>query len=398
MKTRRGSLFAGAARVEITPHAPQFLAGYGARNHPSVGVHDPLNLRALYFRDLPGTEAAVVSGDILWFGRWMPGRIRELVREHLGIPHERLLLFCVHDHSAPGFRNDHGEFREWSEAVAGKVLAAIALAKLRAAPAAFRLARGRSGIGINRREKRPDGRIVLGKNPGGPIDRELVALAVTVGRKPAAFVANFACHGVVLGQENYLVSGDWPGNASRLVEKGAGARGSGASATSPLCGGAPLLILNGGCGNVNSRIGPQNSFGPVNLLAAEFARDFRRTIRLSKPLPGGTIAGRERAIRLPAKKRKKTLRVVLKGLRAGPLIILGYPGEMFSETAMAVKAAFPGRAVMVCSYAEESLSGYIPVREAYPEGGYEVDSSPYAPGGEAVLRRELIALGRSLLR
>ena len=383
MKTGRGSLFAGAARIEITPRAPQFLAGYGARNHPSEGVHDPLNLRALYLRDSRGTEAAVVSGDILWFGRWMPGRIRELVRGHLGIPRERLLLFCVHDHSAPGFRYDNPEFKEWSEAVAGKVLAAVALAKTRAAPAGFRLARGRSGIGINRREKRPDGRIVLGKNPGGPIDRELVALAVMAGRKPSAFIANFACHGVVLGQESYLVSGDWPGNASRLVEKRTG---------------TPLLILNGGCGNVNSRIGPQNSFGPVNLLAAEFARDFRRTIRRAAARPGGTITGHEKAIRLPAKKGKKTLRVVLKGLRAGPLLILGYPGEMFSETAMAVKAAFPGRAVMVCSYAEESLSGYIPVREAYPEGGYEVDSSPYAPGGEAVLRHELIALGRSLLR
>jgi hypothetical protein len=379
---KAGRLFAGVAAVEITPRAPQFLAGYSARNHPSTGVHDPLNLRALYLKDACGTDAAVVSADILWFGKWMAPRIRELVEGELGIPHELLLLFCVHDHSAPGFR-DTPEFREWMEMVAGKALAAIALAKSRAVPASLSLARGISRIGTNRRQRLDDGRIILGRNPGGPIDREIVALAVRAGRKPVAFMANFACHGVILGQENYLVSGDWPGNASRLVQERTG---------------APLLILNGGCGNVNSRIGPQNSFGPVNLLAREFARDFRRTIRRAAALSGGSIAGREKAIRLPAKKGKKALMVVLKGLRAGPLIILGYPGEMFSETAMAVKAAFPGRAVMACSYAEESLSGYIPVREAYPEGGYEVDSSPYAPGGEAVLRRELIALGRSLLR
>ena len=72
------------------------------------------------------------------------------------------------------------------------------------------------------------------------------------------------------------------------------------------------------------------------------------------------------------------------------------PSVVGGSVAVAVKAAFHGRPVMACSYAEESLGGYIPVREAYPEGGYEVASSPYAPGAEGILRKALVSLGRSL--
>jgi hypothetical protein len=388
-----GGLIAGGARLEITPRTPQFLAGYGARNHPSTGVHDPLFLRALYVRDAAGVEAAVVSADILWFGAWLPGRIRDLVGESLGIPRERLALFGVHTHSAPGVaKATHGDasaspgnrgepdnYKEWLEGVAGKALAAITLAKDQAHPAIIKTARGTSMIGINRRERTKDGKIILGKNPKGPIDRELVAVGVDgTDGKPVARLANFACHGVVMGQESYKVSGDWCGNAARIIEKSQGE--------------APFLFLNGGCGNVNSRIGPQNSFAPVKLLAGEFGRDFKSAAGKFLPLHGvARIAGKERKVRLPGKDGKPR-EVVLKGLRIGPLTIVGFPGEMFSETVMAVKGAFPGRAVMVCSYSEDSLKGYLPVKEAYAEGGYEIGASPYSSGAEGKVRRELIRL------
>lgn len=376
---KSGNLLAGAARVDITPRTPQFLAGYGARNHPSTGIHDPISMRALYVRDPGGVEAVVISADILWLGSWMPGRIRELVGGQLGIPRERLALFGVHTHSAPGNRGEPDNYREWLEGVAGKALAAIALAKGRARPAIIKTARGKSMIGINRRERTKDGRIILGKNPGGPIDRELVAVGVDgTDGKPVARLANFACHGVVMGQESYKVSGDWCGNAARIIEKRYGE--------------APFLFLNGGCGNVNSRIGPQNSFAPVKLLAGEFGRDFKAAERKFLPLRGpARIAGKERKIRLPGKDGKPR-EVMLKGLRIGPLVIVGFPGEMFSETVMAVKRAFPGRAVMVCSYSEDSLKGYLPVKEAYAEGGYEIGASPYSSGAEGKVRRELIRL------
>jgi hypothetical protein len=130
----------------------------------------------------------------------------------------------------------------------------------------------------------------------------------------------------------------------------------------------------------------------VKLLAGEFARDFRSAAGRFRQLRGvARIAGKERKVRLPGKDGKPR-EVVLKGLRIGPLVIVGFPGEMFSETVMAVKGAFPGRAVLACSYSEDSLKGYLPVKEAYAEGGYEIGASPYASGAEAIVRQELIRL------
>ena len=45
---------------------------------------------------------------------------------------------------------------------------------------------------------------------------------------------------------------------------------------------------------------------------------------------------------------------------------------------------------MVCSYVDSADAGYIPVREAYDIGGYEVNSSSYSEDAEEILRKGLI--------
>ena len=45
------TLRAGAARIEITPPVGIDLTGYLARQNPSVGVRDPLYVRALVLDD-----------------------------------------------------------------------------------------------------------------------------------------------------------------------------------------------------------------------------------------------------------------------------------------------------------------------------------------------------------
>ena len=76
--------------------------------------------------------------------------------------------------------------------------------------------------------------------------------------------------------------------------------------------------------------------------------------------------------------------------------IIGFPGEVFSETAMAVKEAFPDSAVMVNSYTTGGHAGYVPVREAYDTGGYEVRVSPYSEDAEDVLRKAFVDLVAAL--
>ena len=52
-----------------------------------------------------------------------------------------------------------------------------------------------------------------------PIDPSLSVIRVDeVDGQPLAIVGNYACHAVVLGYDNLLISGDWPGYASRYLE------------------------------------------------------------------------------------------------------------------------------------------------------------------------------------
>jgi hypothetical protein len=372
----------GAAALDITPRTPNHLAGYGSRNHPHEKVHDPTKLRALYARGREGREAVLISADLLWFGLPAAERIRAALRAELGLDSSRVLLAGTHTHSAPVTDGEKAD-AEWLGALEACALAATALAKTRLGPVRLRLGRAPCAIGMNRRERKPGGSIVLGRNPEGVADRELIVIAADDARgKPVARLMSFGCHGVVLGPGNYQLSGDWPGDAAAEIEKKLG---------------APALFLNGGPGNVDPRIRVQNEFGPVREVAGEFLKSVAAASRRLKPLADDDrVEGVEWTVRLPRKLRDvedgkgRTRLVTLRGLRFGPLRIVGYPGEMFAETAMAVKRAAPASATLVCSYADGGDCGYVPVREAYDDGGYEVHVTPYAEGAEALLLKGLL--------
>jgi hypothetical protein len=58
---------------------------------------------------------------------------------------------------------------------------------------------------------------------------------------------------------------------------------------------------------------------------------------------------------------------------------VGLPGEMFTESGLALKKASPFRYTIVHSLANGAI-GYVPNRRAYPEGSYEADATRCAPG------------------
>jgi len=377
------ALGAGAAKVDITPRVPCRLAGYGARDHDYEGIHDAISLRALFVRGAGGAEAVLLSADVLWFGD-AAENIRSAIESELGVAGANVFMSGTHTHSAPAPRGDGGS-REWLSSLEGRALAAGALAKSRLQPVTISVGRGQTHIGINRRERRPDGSVVLGCNPEGIVDREVIAVALDdLGGEPVARIANFACHGVVLGGGNYLVSGDWPGAAGTELEERMG---------------CPVLSLNGGAGNVDPRIRVQMEFEPVREIAGEFVRDFEAACDGAAELPGDDkVAGLEHATQLPRKLRDvesgkgRTAGVVLRRLDLGPVALAGYPGEMFSQTSMAVKEKAPAPCTLVSAYVDAGGAGYCPVREAYDTGGYEVGASRYSEAAEEVLRAELIRM------
>jgi neutral ceramidase len=364
----------GTATVDITPATPCYLAGYAGRDHAHESVHDPISLRAMVVRG-EGGDALIVSADILWFSNAILDRVLPILERELGVPGNRTFFVGTHTHSAPNAYND--ENKAWAQMVEAQVLAAAALAGMRLQEATLFAATGESRIGINRREQVSDGKIILGENPGGPVDREVVLIEArnkageSIGR-----IANFACHGTMLSQRNYQLSGDWPGLAAAKLEA---------------TGGSPFIFLNGGCANIAPRNDRQAIFEPVETLSSEFAEDVGKIAEGLAPIQGeDAVAGADLTLEMPRKLRDveegmgKFARVRIQGLRIGPLRIIGFPGEVFAETAMAVKENHP--LTMVCSYMAGARAGYVPVAEAYETGGYEVRVSPYSDKGEGVLR------------
>jgi hypothetical protein len=96
-------------------------------------------------------------------------------------------------------------------AAGASVRAAASLAPVRVAAGT-----GSSDIGINRDLQLPDGRIVVGCNPDGFCDRDVVVLRIDrEDGQPLACVVNYACHPTVLGPGNKLTSPDYPGHTRR---------------------------------------------------------------------------------------------------------------------------------------------------------------------------------------
>jgi len=62
----------------------------------------------------------------------------------------------------------------------------------------------------------------------------------------------------------------------------------------------------------------------------------------------------------------------------GPAVLAAIPCEPFCEIALAIKVRSPFPYTWFGGYVG-GWSGYIPTAEEYPRGGYEVETSPFAP-------------------
>lgn len=404
---------AGSSRRVITPPLGVPMGGYAGRPGPAVGVHDDLHVRALVVKS--GDDAcAVLSFELLYVTRDVVREVRKTAEEEAGIPADAVTVAAVHTHSGPSVMGLHAEGREDLLETYAASLPDIASSALVDAAQSLTEVSLRFGKGII------DGRTVNRRKPySGPLDNAVAALCFERrGGSPIATVVNFACHAVVLGHNNLLISADYPGYVSRTVEE--------------LLGGV-CLFLNGACGEVNP-LTPgtviervyDRSMGTFRdaeemgmsvaceatkaLLRAGCVKDAvvkvgREAVRLKvRSVPEVQASDMEgikeelvRAETAGDKARVEQLRLkvalmrwllnVRKGLegrvcdgflatevqaiRIGDVAIVSFPGEPFVELGLAVKQFSPAALTIIAGYANDPI-GYVPTDEAFDEGGYEV--------------------------
>src|SRR6266567_158055 len=176
-------LLAGAAESVITPPAGIDLAGYAHRPSAAVGKHDDLYCRALVL-ETTGAETqpsrlALVSVDIIGFQIADADQLRRLVERETGIPAEAVLLNCSHTHAGPATMKLRGLGQRdaiYDALLARWIAGTVRAARDRLEPAALRWGETGARIGRNRREQRPDGRMVIGTNEEGPYDARVPVL------------------------------------------------------------------------------------------------------------------------------------------------------------------------------------------------------------------------------
>jgi hypothetical protein len=425
------ALRAGAARIDITPRDPIWLAGYASRNHASTGVRLPIWARALAIDDGARRPVVIVSTDLVGLQAEVADQVAERVRARFGIERARLLLNSSHTHTGPvvwpGLASmfalppgEEARLRDYSAHLIDDLVSVIGQSLADLSPAQLKYGTGEAAFAINRRQPSGDG-FKIGVNPSGPSDHQVPVIQVTApGGHVRAILFAYACHNTTLTGEFYEISGDYAGFAEAELE-------------SAHPGAAALFIaLCGGDQNPDPRSSVELAARHGHALAAEVQRVLEGRLRaLPGPLRAAYLTtslpfapqGREvyekdladpkagpafksRARRMLDRPVSETAYPV-QAIRFGrDLTLLALGGEAVIDYDLRAKREYPGEPLIVAAYSN-SVMCYIPSERVLREGGYEAADNmvyygqpgPFAPGVEDrvwdAIRRVMNAVGRS---
>ena len=241
---------AGVARADITPPVGIRLIGYAVREGFSRAVAEPLTVTALALRGASDEQTVVLLAvDVAVMMLEHAAQVRAACGAALGVPASHILINCNHTHSSPALPGyiSYGppEQLQMEEEYAALFLEKCVQA-CREAVAALRPARLAAGWGecagnINRRQKSPEGTMLMGEDPNGVCDRSVGVLRVDdLDGQPIAVAFRYSCHTVTLGPKTNVISPDWAGPARGVVESALD---------------CPSLFLQGCAGNINPATG-----------------------------------------------------------------------------------------------------------------------------------------------
>jgi len=234
---------------------------------------------------------------------------------------------------------------------------------------------------------------LLVNEPEGLIDPDVTLLGFWDGENPVAVMTFYATH-----PQSYYRTGipnpDFPGiarfNRQMAIPD------------------ALHIHFNGASGNIAA--GKYNDGAPEKrmILARRLADGMTRAWKNSTkmPLTDSEVSWKTESIKLPVSEKllqqmkskdalpnsvalwaKRTLAGKTTDaacLTLGKAKVLFMPGELFVEYQLAAKAFRPDLAVSMAAYGEYGPS-YVGTKEAYNQGGYEIESSPVNGEAEAIL-------------
>ena len=440
-------LYAGFARVNVTPMMGIGLAGY-YKPRFAESVLDDLEINALAL-GCGEDRVVLLSMDHCGMIREVTTDYREHVSLVTGIPMEAIYIHATHTHTAP-FLNQESEDKldqEYYQFVRHKMADVVKLALEDLKPARMGVGVGQApGIAFIRRFRMKDGAIRT--NPGvnnpdilkpiGEVDERVNVLRFDREGADTLVLVNFADHPDTVG--GCKISADWPGFTRRTVEK--------------VLDNTKCIFFNGAQGDVNHvKVHPKE--GDLNGMFMDFddvARGYDHARFMGRVVTGGvlqvydkvkyvdveSVRYKQRTIQVPSNmpiaedlpeaRRIQELHLAgmdedlpytgmmlttkvaeaarmlrlehgpesfemeLSGIAIGNVMMIGIPGEPFTGVGQALKDT-EGWELVIPTCNTNGKQGYFPMKEAYDEGGYEAGSSNFRAG----VAEQIITEGRALM-
>jgi hypothetical protein len=445
-------LQAGVAIVDITPPIPFRMHGY-FYERLSTGIKDPLHARAIVFQQ--GKEsAAFVFCDLVGIPYAESAPARKKASEATGIPVDHMAINGTHTHTGPQFFMSINDF--WhAQAVAqhgmdpydsegyralliDKISGAIVQAKAALAPVQLKAGYAREDrISFNRRYHMKGGATRFNPalqnpdiiEPAGPIDPQvgIISLSTLGAKEPSSAIISFAMHPDTTGGGT-LYSADYIHALDERMKKSFGAEFT-------------TLFGIGTCGDINNRdvhrpkeeqrmadelgsmlgdtvvdaiekgglatvkqpsLAVRSTKVPAKLqefTAADAAKARANMPRLTEkdfPFSDAVEACKVTDLMRLKKIWGDTVPLEVQAYRLDDeTVIVTLPSEIFVNLGLAIKAASPFKTTLVIELSNESVA-YIPTKQAFLEGSYEVMNSRVQRGTGEKLVEAAIGLLKEL--
>lgn len=409
---------AATAKINITPPFGTPMGGNVRVDNKARGVHDDLFCNILIFDD--GKKKICLLGfDLLGINYTTCNDIKSEIENVTKIPVPNIVIWATHTHSGPDTcklltKGIDKPIDEYLNDVIKKVAAGVAGVNKNFKEIILKVGKiSVPDLSFNRRLYRKDGSVVMNFEEfeiqdiigtTGPIDTDLISLSVwDENNNLFALLVNFTLHPAVLVGYKWLISRDFIHYLDEYILNKFGSQ-------------TVMLFANGAEGNINhlnyndpirlrsfeetERIGEKlgsyvcdsldNSsilndkiqfisekitipFRDITEKEQHWAdmvieRDKNLTEDMVDGIPDKTYA---KMIKEMLVRPDKEFETVLQGLAIGNFALVTFPGEVYVEFGLQVKELSPFNNTMIIGLAN-SYSGYIPKKEAFSQGGYEV--------------------------
>ncbi|MGE6593284.1 neutral/alkaline non-lysosomal ceramidase N-terminal domain-containing protein [Bacillus mycoides] len=389
----------GVCQVDITPPLGIDFIGY----HRDTGINNIEEhiYGTIFVFEKDEVKTVFISIDNIGMLVEDTNIIRERVASELHVPFEQITVVYTHTHSGPETVGDHPLIKSYKTILLNNVVQSAITANnnMRSCEVGWDVTTG--DIGVNRRERTPDGKAKMGINIEGIVDKRIGVLAMrnAESKELAGVIVFCTAHPNVLKGDSDVLSADYPGMTREILEKIVN---------------CPVIIVQGATGNVNAKyrgsqealkqmayvlsghvltILPTVTYKPIVKLRTISStmqmklkdipeiEEIKRMAQLAEKQWG---VNTEEWLTIVLEKHRRNIQQVsidleIQLFQINDGIFSGIPMEPFSETALEMKESVQNELAFFGGYTNGYI-GYLPTKEEYAYGGYEVELNPVVYG------------------